>query len=59
MGLASETLLELENGKDFTEAEALIRLLEISSQGVKLGKTISAEDLKKSLTDKFTKEAQQ
>jgi hypothetical protein len=36
---------ELEGGREFTEAEALVKLLEISSQEVEEGKTITGDQL--------------
>ena len=43
--MKANVVSELEGGREFTEAEALVKLLEISSQEVLEGKTITGEQL--------------
>lgn len=51
--LVCETILELENGKNFSEIESLVRLLSIGSLQAKEGKTKTVDELLQSLKEKF------
>lgn len=51
--ITADAILELENGKEFTESEALIKLLEISSNQVKEGNFITENELLEKLFDEF------
>lgn len=51
--MKADVILELESGKGFTEAEALCKLLEISSQEFKEGKVLTAEEVMNKVKEKL------
>lgn len=51
--MKSEVVNEVVNGESYSENEALIKLLEISSQEAKEGKLMTGEELLDRLSRKF------